>query len=115
MALSAPLQIRIHRPCTTDEPAFPVPSPAYLNVNDSAAHMPHVEPERHHNQSPGLVAFLSLPVWTIEETAYYLRIQAQTIRKAISQKGAYHGLIPRRFGRRWYFKAAEVRAAMEIA
>ncbi|CAN0617957.1 HTH_17 domain-containing protein [Burkholderia multivorans] len=60
-------------------------------------------------------AFLSLPLWTTEETADYLRCEPQTIRKAISQKGQYHGLKPRRFGRRWLFSAAEARAMVEAA
>ncbi|MGN6083544.1 helix-turn-helix domain-containing protein [Trinickia sp.] len=60
-------------------------------------------------------AFLVMPNWTVEETATYLRCEAQTIRKAISQKGAFHGLKPRRFGRRWYFSAADVRLALEAA
>ena len=60
-------------------------------------------------------AFLSMPNWTVDETADYLRCQAQTIRKAISQKGEYHGLKPRRFGRRWYFCAADVRSMLEAA
>lgn len=60
-------------------------------------------------------AFLSMPNWTVDETADYLRCQAQTIRKAISQKGEYHGLKPRRFGRRWYFFAADVRSMLEAA
>lgn len=59
--------------------------------------------------------FLVLPHWTVEETATYLRCEAQTIRKAISQKGEYHGLKPRRFGRRWYFCAADVRSMLEAA
>ncbi|CAB3741873.1 hypothetical protein LMG22037_06538 [Paraburkholderia phenoliruptrix] len=60
-------------------------------------------------------AFLSMPNWTVDETADYLRCQAQTIRKAISQKGEYHGLKPRRFGRRWYFSAVDVRSMLEVA
>lgn len=59
--------------------------------------------------------FLGLPNWTVEETAEFLRCEPQTIRKAISQKGEYHGLKPRRFGRRWYFAAADVRSALEAA
>lgn len=66
-------------------------------------------------QSINPPAFLSMPNWTIDETADYLRCQAQTIRKAISQKGEYHGLKPRRFGRRWYFCAADVRSMLEAA
>ncbi|WP_144161557.1 helix-turn-helix domain-containing protein [Paraburkholderia sp. BCC1885] len=58
-------------------------------------------------------AFLSMPNWTVEETADYCRCQAQTIRKALSLSGTFWGLKPRRFGRRWLFNAAEVRAAVE--
>lgn len=58
-------------------------------------------------------AFLSLPLWTVEETAEYCRCQAQTIRKSISLSSEFWGLRPRRFGRRWLFNAAEVRAAVE--
>jgi hypothetical protein len=58
-------------------------------------------------------AFLSLPYWTVDEVSEYFRCEAQTIRKAISQTGTFHGLKPCRFGRRWYFKAADARAAME--
>lgn len=60
-------------------------------------------------------AFLSMPFWTVEETADYLRCQAQSIRKAISQKGNFHDLKPHRFGRRWYFRAADVRSMLEAA
>ena len=52
---------------------------------------------------------------TTDETARYLRCEPQTIRKNLSTKGSFHGLKPRRFGRRWYFKAAEVRALLETA
>lgn len=57
--------------------------------------------------------FLSMPYWTVEETAEYCRCQAQTIRKAISLSSEFWGLKPRRFGRRWLFNAAEVRVAVE--
>ena len=60
-------------------------------------------------------AFLVMPYWTTEETADYLRCEPQTIRKALSQQGSFHGLKPRRFGRRWYFSAVEARAMMEAA
>jgi excisionase family DNA binding protein len=53
--------------------------------------------------------------WTTDETARYLRCEAQTIRKALSSKGSFWGLKPRRFGRRWLFRAAEVRALVEEA
>lgn len=53
--------------------------------------------------------------WTTDETAAYLRCAPQTIRKALSQQGSYHGLKPRRFGRRWYFAAADVRSMLEVA
>jgi excisionase family DNA binding protein len=67
-------------------------------------------------QQPSLApAFLSMPNWTVDETADYLRCQAQTIRKAISQKGNFHGLKPHRFGRRWYFRATDVRSMLEAA
>jgi hypothetical protein len=49
---------------------------------------------------------------TTDETARYLRCEPQTIRKNLSAKGSFHGLKPRRFGRRWYFSAAEVRASL---
>ena len=52
--------------------------------------------------------------WTTDETARYLRCEPQTIRKNLSTKGSFHGLKPRRFGRRWYFKTAEVRALLEV-
>lgn len=52
---------------------------------------------------------------TTDETARYLRCEPQTIRKNLSTKGSFHGLKPRRFGRRWYFKATEVRALLETA
>jgi hypothetical protein len=58
-------------------------------------------------------AFLAMPNWTVEETADYCRCQAQTIRKALSLSGTFWGLKPHRFGRRWLFNAAEVRAAVE--
>lgn len=60
-------------------------------------------------------AFLGLPNWTVEDTAEYLRCAPQTIRKALSQQGSYHGIKPRRFGRRWYFAAADVRSMLEVA
>jgi excisionase family DNA binding protein len=63
--------------------------------------------------APQPAAFLMLEQWTVEETADYLRCQAQTIRKAISLSGEFWGLRPRRFGRRWLFNAADVRAAVE--
>ncbi|MGY6186309.1 helix-turn-helix domain-containing protein (plasmid) [Paraburkholderia strydomiana] len=50
--------------------------------------------------------------WTTSEVAAYLRCEPQTIRKNLSSTGAHHGLKPRRFGRRWYFSAAEVRATL---
>jgi hypothetical protein len=52
--------------------------------------------------------------WTTDETASYLRCEAQTIRKAISQKSTFWGLKPRRVGRRLYFAATEVRALLEV-
>ncbi|ARK82645.1 hypothetical protein BOC40_01570 [Burkholderia pseudomallei] len=52
---------------------------------------------------------------TVNETAHFLRCEPQTIRKNLSAKGSFHGLKPRRFGRRWYFKASEVRALLEGA
>ncbi|MGG1946820.1 helix-turn-helix domain-containing protein [Trinickia sp. NRRL B-1857] len=76
---------------------------AFASVVVVSVHLPLV--------APGAV--LSLPLWTTGETAYYFRVEAQTIRNAISRDGAYDGLRPCRFGRRWYFKAAEVRAAAE--
>ncbi|MGF6872234.1 helix-turn-helix domain-containing protein [Paraburkholderia sp. MM5477-R1] len=73
----------------------------------------HATPyQKHVEQQP---AFLTLPNWTVEETATYLRCEPQTIRKAISTKGSYHGLKPRRFGRRWFFRAADVRSMLEAA
>jgi hypothetical protein len=60
-------------------------------------------------------AFLAMPYWTTDETADYLRCESQTIRKALSQQGSFHGLKPRRVGRRWYFSAANVRALIEGA
>jgi hypothetical protein len=52
---------------------------------------------------------------TTDETAQFLRCEPQTIRKAVSQKGTFWGLRPRRVGRRLYFAGAEVRALMEAA
>lgn len=74
-----------------------------------------IEPQAPRKPSLDPPAFLSLPLWTIDETAAYLRVEPQTIRKAISTLGHYHGLRPQRFGRRWRFKAAVVRAAVEGA
>ncbi len=71
----------------------------------TAPHQKYIEPP----------AFLALPYWTTEETAEYLRCEAQSIRKAISQKGNFHDLKPRRFGRRWYFSASDVRSKLEAA
>lgn len=65
--------------------------------------------------SPTSVQAASSEFWTTNEVAAYLRCEPQTIRKAISQKGSYHGLKPRRFGRRWYFNAAQARAVLESA
>ncbi|MFM0741688.1 helix-turn-helix domain-containing protein [Paraburkholderia xenovorans] len=88
---------------------------------------PVIEPDRfntaatHHtaavipSQTITAPAFLSMPNWTVDETADFLRCQAQTIRKAISQKGNFHDLKPYRFGRRWYFRAADVRSMLEAA
>lgn len=50
--------------------------------------------------------------WTTNEVAAYLRCEPQTIRKNLSNTGAHHGLKPCRFGRRWLFKAADVRASL---
>lgn len=86
-----------------------------------------IEPDHHHTVAAACAAsaipappvqppaFLSMPYWTTEETADYLRCEPQTIRKAISQKSEYYGLKPRRFGRRWYFCAADVRSMLEAA
>ena len=54
-------------------------------------------------------------LWTVNETASYLRCEPQTIRKNLSCTGSFHGLKPRRFGRRWYFSATEVRALLGTA
>jgi hypothetical protein len=67
-------------------------------------------------QPANLPAFLSMPKWTVEETATYLRCEPQTIRKALSTQNHFHGLRPScRFGRRWYFSASEVRSMLEAA
>lgn len=58
------------------------------------------------------VSAASSEFWTTNEVAAYLRCEPQTIRKNLSSMGAHHGLKPRRFGRRWYFKAADVRASL---
>lgn len=51
---------------------------------------------------------------TTDEVAAFLRCEPQTIRKNISNSGTHHGLKPRRFGRRLFFKATEVRALLEV-
>jgi excisionase family DNA binding protein len=63
--------------------------------------------------SPTSVQATSSEFWTTDEVAAYLRCEPQTIRKNLSRAGTHHGLAPRRFGRRWYFKAADVRAFLE--
>jgi hypothetical protein len=62
--------------------------------------------------SPTAVSAALSEFWTTNEVAAYLRCEPQTIRKNLSSMGAHHGLKPRRFGRRWYFKAADVRASL---
>ncbi|MGF6997279.1 helix-turn-helix domain-containing protein [Paraburkholderia sp. GAS32] len=80
---------------------------------------------KHIIQTPAASAAVTAPIpaqatfvheyLTTDETARYLRCESQTIRKSLSLKGTFWGLKPRRFGRRWYFKATEVRAMLEAA
>ncbi|WP_454824454.1 helix-turn-helix domain-containing protein [Paraburkholderia xenovorans] len=97
----------------------PLEQPTYPKLCHAPAYPSHVSAEvvaeTRTNRTEKIISTFTHEYWTTDETADYFRCQSQSIRKAISQTGTFHGLKPRRFGRRWYFSAAEVRATLEAA